>query len=121
MTPLQYLLDKVFIDQLFAEEKREDFKCEKLTEQGIIEMRDPVELIAGTEIEPGFSLAAKLHFAASMKNHPLASEFTELSLLKESILKPKIEICDGCVKVPQGPGFGFELDADVFEKYKIDL
>lgn len=32
MTPLQYLLDKVFIDQLFAEKKREDFKCEKLTE-----------------------------------------------------------------------------------------
>jgi len=77
--------------------------------------------IAGTEIEPGFSMAAKLHFAASMKNHPLASEFTELSLLKESILKPKIEICNGCVKVPQGPGFGFELDAEVFEKYKIDL
>lgn len=75
--------------------------------------------IVGTEIEPGFSLAAKLHFAASMKNHPLASEFTELSLLKESILKPKIEIYDGCVKVPQGPGFGFELDAEVFERYKI--
>jgi len=37
MTPLQYLLDKVLIDQLFAEKKREDLKCEKPTEQGIVE------------------------------------------------------------------------------------
>jgi len=44
MAPLQYLLDKIFIDQLFFKEKREDFKCEKPTEQGIVKMRDPVEL-----------------------------------------------------------------------------
>jgi len=43
MTPLQYLLDKVLIDQLFAEEKGENFKCEKPTEQGIVELRDLVE------------------------------------------------------------------------------
>lgn len=77
--------------------------------------------IAGTEIEPGFSLVAKLHFAASMRSHPLASEFTELSLLKDSILKPKIKINDGYVDVPQGSGFGFELDEDVLEKYRINL
>ncbi len=56
--------------------------------------------IVGTEIEPGFSLIAKLHLAASMKIHPLASEFTELSLLKTNILKHEINIEDGCVKVP---------------------
>jgi len=44
MTPLQYLLDKVFIDQLFFKEKREDLKCEKSTEQGIIELKDLMEL-----------------------------------------------------------------------------
>ena len=75
--------------------------------------------IAGTEVEPGFSLVAKLHFAASMKIHPLASEFTELSLLKENVLKHKFEVKDGCVKVPDGPGFGVELDEDVFEKLVI--
>lgn len=71
--------------------------------------------IVGTEIEPGFSLIAKLHLAASMKIHPIASEFTELSLLKGNILKHKIEIKDGCVKVPDGPGFGVELDEEYFE------
>ena len=73
--------------------------------------------IVGTEIEPGFSLVAKLHFAASMKNHPLASEFTELSLLKDNVLKFEPKIVDGCVRVPDGPGFGVELDQAVFEKY----
>lgn len=76
--------------------------------------------IVGTEIEPGFSLIAKLHFAASMKMHPLASEFTELSLLKANILKHDIEIKDGCVKVPDGPGFGVELDEDIFEEFIIN-
>jgi len=38
------LLDKVWIDQLFTKEKREDLKCKKPTEQGIIEKRDFVEL-----------------------------------------------------------------------------
>jgi L-alanine-DL-glutamate epimerase-like enolase superfamily enzyme len=75
--------------------------------------------IVGTEIEPGFSIIAKLHLAASMKVHPLASEFTELSLLKHNILKHKIEIREGCVKVPDGPGFGVELDEQNFEKVII--
>jgi L-alanine-DL-glutamate epimerase-like enolase superfamily enzyme len=76
--------------------------------------------IAGTEIEPGFSLIAKLHFAASMKIHPLASEFTELSLLKKNILKHKIEIIDGCIKVPDKPGFGVELDEGIFNECKYN-
>ena len=74
--------------------------------------------IVGTEIEPGFSSIAKIHFAASMKIHPLASEFTELSLLKKNILKHKIEIIDGCVKVPDKPGFGVELDSDILNECK---
>lgn len=75
--------------------------------------------IAGTEIEPGFSLIAKLHLAASMKIHPIASEFTELLLLKKNILKHNIEIIDGCVKVPDGPGFGVELDEEVFDEVAL--
>lgn len=77
--------------------------------------------IVGTEIEPGFSMIAKLHMAASMSNHPLASEFTELTLLKDNILKQKIVLEDGYVKVPQGPGLGVELDEQTFAKYIIDL
>jgi L-alanine-DL-glutamate epimerase-like enolase superfamily enzyme len=38
---------------------------------------------------------------------------------QDSILKHKIEIKDGCVKVPDGPGFGVELDEQYFEKVII--
>ncbi len=72
--------------------------------------------IVGTEIEPGFSMIAKLHLAASMKIHPISSEFTELSLLKTNILNQDIEIVEGSVKVPDGAGFGVELNNSNFEK-----
>jgi len=36
MTPVQYFLDKVLIDQLLAEKKREGFKYKKLTKQGLL-------------------------------------------------------------------------------------
>ncbi len=75
--------------------------------------------IVGTEIEPGFSLIAKLHLAASMKIHPLASEFTELSLLKKNVLKHHLEIVDGCLQVPDKPGLGVELDEDVFDECRM--
>jgi len=77
--------------------------------------------IAGTEIEPAFSMIAKLHLAASMKIHPLASEFTELTLLKKNILKHDIEIVDGCVKVPDKPGLGVELDEDMLKECRYTL
>jgi len=72
--------------------------------------------IAGTEIEPGHSFIAKLHLAASMKIHPLASEFTELSLLKRNILEYNTEIIDGCLKVPDKPGFGVDINEEVLEE-----
>jgi hypothetical protein len=40
MRPAKNLLDKVLIDQLFAEKKREELKREKPTEQGIVEKSD---------------------------------------------------------------------------------
>ena len=60
--------------------------------------------VVGTEIEPGISLAAKLQLAASMKHLRFACEYTELFLLKESVLRPEIEMRNGYVKVPKGVG-----------------
>ncbi|MFQ5796240.1 MAG: mandelate racemase/muconate lactonizing enzyme family protein [Candidatus Bipolaricaulia bacterium] len=77
--------------------------------------------IVGTEVEPGFSMMAKLHLSASMRVHPLASEFTELFLLKENILDHEINIVDGCVEVPNGPGFGVNLNEETFQRCVIEL
>jgi L-alanine-DL-glutamate epimerase-like enolase superfamily enzyme len=80
-----------------------------------------MQCVVGTEIEPGFSLAAKLHLAASLRNLTLACEFTEMSLLTDSILRPKVALEDGCLRVPQGPGLGFTPDEGTLEKYTIAL
>jgi len=75
--------------------------------------------IAGTEIEPGFSLVAKLHLAASFEYQGLASEFTELSLLRKNVLTWEPEIVDGFVQVPTGPGFGVDLNHEVFDACRL--
>ena len=75
--------------------------------------------IAGTELEPGISAVAKIHLAASMRIHPIASEFTELTQVDGTILKKPLEVVDGYLEVPDGPGFGVELDEDALENYRI--
>ena len=57
--------------------------------------------------------------AASMKIHPIASEFTELTQVDGTILKEPLQVVDGCLKVPEGPGFGVEIDEDALEEYRI--
>lgn len=77
--------------------------------------------IVGTEIEPGLSWIAKLHMASSMRVHPFASEFTELTLLKENILDYDFQIVDGGIEVPDGPGLGVDIKEDIFEKCRKQL
>lgn len=102
-----------------AEYRAADIINVKLAKAGGLARAKQIEAIAaaegivcvsGSEIEPGFSLVAKLHLIASLRAHPYAGEFTELTLLKASILKERIEIVEGHVAVPQGPGLGVELD-----------
>ena len=77
--------------------------------------------IAGTELEPGISAVAKIHLAASMRIHPLASEFTELTQVDGTILKKPLKAIDGYLEVPSGPGYGVEIDEDALEAYKIKI
>lgn len=75
--------------------------------------------IVGTELEPGISAVAKIHMAASMRVHPMASEFTELTQVDGSILKEPLEAVDGYLEVPEGPGFGAEIDEDALKEYAL--
>ena len=68
-----------------------------------------------------FSAVAKIHLAASMRVHPIASEFTELTQVDGSILKEPIKAIDGFLDVPNGPGFGVEIDDDALDKYRISM
>ena len=100
----------------------------KLAKSGGLYSAKSVEAIAeayglswgiGNEIVPGFTVGAKLHLAASMKHLPYACEFTELSIYKESIIKPKVIVEDGYIRVPNSPGLGFNLDEEALRKYSV--
>ncbi len=75
--------------------------------------------IAGTELEPGISAVAKIHFAASMRNHPIPSEFTELTQVDGSILTEPLRLVEGCLPVPEGPGFGVGIDEGALKEYAL--
>ena len=36
-----------------------------------------------------------------------------------TILKQPLEVVDGCLAVPGGPGFGVEIDDGAMEEYRI--
>lgn len=67
----------------------------------------------------GVSLAANLHFLASLPNAGLFEMDRNVYPLRDELLTEKIDIAaDGFVYVPQGPGLGIELNMDTVEKYK---
>lgn len=69
----------------------------------------------------GVSLAANLHFLASLPNQGLLEMDRNIYPLRDELLTEKIDIAeDGFVHVPQGPGLGIELNMDIFNQYKAD-
>ncbi|MBL7223691.1 MAG: dipeptide epimerase [Candidatus Brocadiae bacterium] len=71
--------------------------------------------VLGTGFGLGVKIAAKLHLAASTMLVTDAVEFTELGLHDNLLASPgnaalALPLDDGCLPVPDGPGFGVELD-----------
>ncbi|MBI4923289.1 MAG: hypothetical protein HY834_16225 [Devosia nanyangense] len=69
--------------------------------------------------ELGISTAAMLHFAASTPYlaHAIDSHYHDQ--IDDVITSPFVYE-DGCMRVPEGPGLGVELDRDKLEKYHGD-
>lgn len=67
----------------------------------------------------GISLAANLHFLASLPNAGLFEMDQNVYPLRDELCMNKIDIAeDGLVHVPQKPGLGIELNMETVEKYK---
>jgi len=76
-----------------------------------------LETVVGTEWGIGSQIAAKLHLGGSTKNiHPVI-EFTEI-MIHDTLLPESLELKDGYLDVPTGPGLGLELDPEKIEKYR---
>ncbi len=74
-------------------------------------------IVIGTEWGAGLKVAAKLHLGAAIKNADPVVEFTEI-MIHELLLKEPLELQDGYLTVPTGPGLGLVLDEDKIEAFR---
>jgi L-alanine-DL-glutamate epimerase-like enolase superfamily enzyme len=68
--------------------------------------------LVGSVIELGVATAVGLHLAASLPALPYPSYLMGPLKYAEQITSPVIEIVDGHIAVPSGPGLGVEIDTD---------
>ena len=62
-------------------------------------------------------LAATAHAAACMPNFVITEFFVNLDTLSRRITSSPIEVEDGFIRVPQGPGLGMELDEEALSAH----
>jgi L-alanine-DL-glutamate epimerase-like enolase superfamily enzyme len=69
-------------------------------------------------------LAANLHLAAIIKSDMLEYDGDPFQPMRDDMLHDPIfswdRLEDGCLKVPEGPGLGIEVDESLFEKYPYE-
>lgn len=93
---------------------------------GISEARK-VGILAGTwgkPIIPHFSasavsLAANLHFGASLANVEYFEYTLDENPLRDELSLIKIQVKDGYIYLPDKPGIGVELNQDIVKKYSV--
>lgn len=83
-----------------------------------------LQCVLGTAFGTGIERAAKLHLAASTEKMVDAVEFTEIGLHTGLLAPPHdrllaLPVEDGCLPVPEGPGFGVQLDEAAVEKHRF--
>jgi len=83
-----------------------------------------LQCVLGTAFGTGIERAAKLHLAASTMRMVDAVEFTEIGLHTSLLARPHdrllaLPLEDGCLPVPEGPGFGVQLDEGALKKLHL--
>jgi len=64
-------------------------------------------------------LAATLHLNANLQRGKFIEFCVQDNPFKKHLIKNPLEMKDGYVKVPEGPGLGIELNEEVINKYRI--
>ena len=72
----------------------------------------------GGALESVIGTSAGLHIAASSPSISLGCEMTGQYMLEKDIGVKPLEMKNGCLMVPDGPGLGIELDEDVISHYE---
>ena len=63
--------------------------------------------------------AASLHLNAYLMNSMYLEYNVSSASLLNNVCKNRIEMVDGFIPVPDGPGLGVEVDEEVVEKYRV--
>ena len=63
--------------------------------------------------------AASLHLNAYLMNSMYLEYNVSTASILTSLCSPGIEMCDGCIPVPDGPGLGVEVDERIIAKFRI--
>jgi L-alanine-DL-glutamate epimerase-like enolase superfamily enzyme len=79
-----------------------------------------IPCVIGTELESCVGIASKLQMSAAMEDLPYASEFTELSFQKIAV-KESLEIKNGHLAIPEGPGLGLTPDIGLIQQHRVSL
>jgi L-alanine-DL-glutamate epimerase-like enolase superfamily enzyme len=66
----------------------------------------------------GISVAAMLQLASATPAFSICNE-SAYHQLQDDVLVDSLEIADGMIAVPQGPGLGIEVDREKVEKYQV--
>ena len=76
--------------------------------------------IVGSMPELGIGTAAQAHLAFAMRNLGYASDVNGFIYQSDDVIVEKLQIEDGYLYPPAGPGLGVTLDPAKVEKYRID-
>jgi L-alanine-DL-glutamate epimerase-like enolase superfamily enzyme len=78
-----------------------------------------VPCVAGSHREAGVGTAATAHLAAGFAAMSLPAELGVHALLSDGLLTEPLEIADGHLTLPSGPGLGVEVDEEKLELYRL--
>ncbi|MEV7393256.1 MULTISPECIES: enolase C-terminal domain-like protein [unclassified Streptomyces] len=75
-----------------------------------------VGLMVGSVIEMGVATAMGLHLAAALPHLAYPSYLMGPLKYREQITSQQVEVVDGYISVPEGPGLGFTVDEDALRR-----
>ncbi len=73
----------------------------------------------GSGVDLGIAEASYAHVCAACKSLTLTSDICGETLRVDDLIVQPLDIKDGHVRVPEGPGLGVELDYDALARYRV--
>jgi D-galactarolactone cycloisomerase len=70
----------------------------------------------------GLTQVANLHFAAAIPEHVrgyVEWDANAVNAFRDELVTPTVDVTDGVLTVPSGPGLGVELDPEVLDRLEF--